>query len=115
MAKVLKEYRVKLSVAKPGSQACSQTYPNNLGLRTKLGGKPEWIQGYEDDEGPNCPLCKREMSFIAQIDSIEHNSKLNPHRVDNLHKQEYMFGDVGMIYVFFCFDCCETKSVFLCY
>ena len=31
------------------------------------------------------------------------------HRIGG--KQDYMFGDVGMIYVLFCFSCCATFSV----
>ena len=26
-------------------------------------------------------------------------------------EQQYMFGDVGMIYIFWCFNCNETSSV----
>jgi hypothetical protein len=32
-----------------------------------------------------------------------------------LDAKDYMFGDVGMIYVFFCFDCCHTASLMQCY
>jgi hypothetical protein len=54
------------------------------------------------------------MVFIAQIDSINHDAEYNPHRVDCLSDQKYMFGDVGMIYVFFCFDCLESTSIMQC-
>ncbi len=74
-------------------------YPNNLGKRTKLGGLPEWIQ---NNETPTCEKCGKEMSFVVQIDSLDYNGK----------NKEYMFGDVGMIYVFFCFDCETTESIF---
>ena len=48
------------------------------------------------------------MSFVAQIDSLDID--------DPLHgPKEYMFGDVGMIYVFYCFTCQESASVFQCY
>lgn len=81
-----------------------------LGLGSKLGGDPDWVQ---EDEVPDCPSCGEKMTFVAQLDSIEHDSPFNPHRIDCLSDQQhFMFGDVGMIYVFFCFDCCETKSVF---
>ncbi|MCZ7647075.1 MAG: YwqG family protein [Planctomycetota bacterium] len=79
-----------------------------MGLRTKLGGKPDWEQG---DEYPNCPDCKEEMVFIAQIDSIEHESEYNPLSKSALGHQDYMFCDVGMIYVFYCFGCNEAKAV----
>jgi len=55
------------------------------------------------------------MTFVAQIDSIEHDEQHNPHRVDCLsEKQQFMFGDVGMLYVFFCFECLETTSIMQC-
>ncbi|MFB3894696.1 MAG: hypothetical protein ACE14V_00175 [bacterium] len=83
-----------------------------LGLRSKLGGKPDWEQY---DETPICPSCNEKMTFIGQIDSIEHDEPHNPHAVDCLSDdQRYMFGDVGIIYIFFCFDCLETISVFQC-
>lgn len=82
------------------------------GLQSKLGGAPHWIQ---QDETPSCPSCSQPMSFVGQIDSIEHDANNNPHRVDCIWgKSDYMFGDVGLIYVFFCFDCLTTQSVFQC-
>jgi uncharacterized protein YwqG len=95
-----------------GERAVRLKDPDNLGLRTKLGGKPDWIQ---DDQTPTCRSCRKSMTFIAQIDSIEHDSDKNPLRRDCLGHQDYMFGDVGMIYVFFCFDCGRTASEFQCY
>ena len=84
-----------------------------LGQRSKLGGTPTWIQS---DETPSCPHCNTNMTFVAQIDSIHHDEPSNPHRIDCLSRQQrYMFGDVGLIYVFFCLDCCEPKSLFQCY
>lgn len=77
------------------------------GHRTKLGGKPDWIQS---DETPICPECNERETFIGQIDSIDH--VVGDNREET---QTYMFGDAGMIYVFFCFACGETHSVFQCY
>lgn len=52
------------------------------------------------------------MTFVAQLDSIEHDDRANPHAVDCLSdEQQYVFGDVGMIYVFACLSCNETQSV----
>jgi uncharacterized protein YwqG len=111
--KVLPEIKVTLTRCQPGEKAVPLEYPRNLGLRTKLGGDPEWIQG---ENTPDCPSCKKPMTFVAQIDSAEHWSKTNPlSREPGREQQDYMFGDVGMIYVFFCFECLETKSVFDCY
>ena len=112
MTKILRQYKITLERVDSNSST-TVSDPDNLGLRTKLGGKPDWKQG---DETPHCPSCKQKMSFVGQIDSIEHESKLNPHAISAISsEQEYMFGDVGMIYVFFCFDCLEPKSVFQCY
>jgi hypothetical protein len=55
--------------------------------RDKLLGWPNWIQGVEY---PNCPDCEREMEYFFQIDSE-----------DNV---PHMFGDLGCGHVFFCPD-----------
>ena len=105
----LREYRIRFELVPEGDHA----YPpgrENLGLRSKLGGDPNWVQG---DDTPACPQCGEPMSFVGQIDSIEHKEDHNPHRQE-YREQDFMFGDVGVIYVFFCFDCSETKSVFQC-
>lgn len=111
-ARRLVEIRVTLERVPQGQQAVPLAYPDNVGLRTKLGGEPDWIQG---DEVPECPHCGQRMAFVAQIDSVEHDSENNPLRRDCLEDQDYMFGDVGMIYVFFCFDCCQPNCVHQCY
>jgi hypothetical protein len=109
MADLLREYRILFERIADGKPLVDV---ERHGERSKLGGTPDWEQY---DETPECPHCKQEMTFVAQIDSIEHDSKTNPHRVYCLSKdQDYMFGDVGMIYVFFCFDCCQSKSIFQC-
>ena len=61
----------------------------------KLGGFPDWIQG---SETPTC--CGWEMQFYGQLDSIG---------------GEFCLGDVGMIYVFYCENCCSTRSIFQCH
>mgnify|MGYP003970140105 FL=1 len=99
MVKTLQQYKVTLEKAE---DSAIDSDSKKLGQKTKLGGKPDWIQTQGgSDNNESCPSCKKEMSFIAQIDSFENDSD----------KQEYMFGDVGMIYVFFCFECTESKSV----
>jgi len=87
-------------------------------MATKLGGDPDWLQ---TDERPVCPCCKHPMTFLAQIDSFEH-VRLDPETAPDLktlraleRDQHWVFGDGGMIYVFFCFDCLETRSVFQCH
>ena len=111
---ILPPFKVDLTRLKKGEPAFpkSKKHYESQGLRTKLGGTPDWVQG---DETPSCPDCKQPMSFVAQIDSIEHDSDKNPHSVDALSDdQKWMFGDVGMIYVFHCFDCMTAQAVVQC-
>ena len=112
----LPEFRVMLTRMRPGETAypLSDDIPHYEyhGRRTKLGGNPDWMQG---DAVPLCDSCRKSMTFVAQVDSVEHQWKSNPHSVPaGSDEQKWMMGDVGMIYVFFCFECCETKSVFQC-
>jgi uncharacterized protein YwqG len=105
--KILREYRMKFEKVRKGQKAVPD--PRKLGIRSKLGGKPDWDQSAEL---PTCPECEQPMTFVGQIDSIEHDDEHNPHAVHCLSGDaQYMFADVGMIYVFMCFDCMETKSV----
>ena len=109
----LRIYKVSVAPVASEDEAVPLAYPNSLGTQTKLGGVPYWIQS---DETPACPHCREPMAFLAQLDSIEHQSKHNPHARDAITGgQHYMFGDVGMIYVFFCYECCEPASIFQCY
>jgi uncharacterized protein YwqG len=64
-----------------------------IGKRHKLGGTPDFVR---ENDTPNCS-CGKLMTFYAQLDSID---------------DEFCMADCGMIYVFICFDCFETKSVF---
>ena len=68
-----------------------------IGKRSKIGGEPTWIQR---DETPSCDNCHKPMAFYSQLDSV--GDKL-------------CLADCGMIYVFICFDCYETKSIFQSY
>ncbi|MBL6936791.1 MAG: hypothetical protein ISR49_03095 [Alphaproteobacteria bacterium] len=65
---------------------------DNVGKRHKLGGAPDFIQS------PETPLCScaKPMTFYAQLDSIN---------------DDYCLADCGLIYVFVCFDCFETKAM----
>ena len=62
------------------------------GRRSKIGGVPDWLQAAEH---PTC-TCGAPMTFYAQLDSIG---------------DEYCIADCGLIYVFLCFDCFESKSI----
>ncbi|MDR3224249.1 MAG: DUF1963 domain-containing protein [Holosporales bacterium] len=64
----------------------------NIGKRSKIGGEPGFIQ---NDDWPICSCCGKKMLFYAQLDSV--GDKL-------------CIADCGLIYVFMCFDCFETKS-----
>ena len=115
--KTLPEFRVTLTRLKKGEQSypidADTPHYEYQGRRTKLGGKPDYVQG--EGPPPKCADCKKPMTFVAQIDSVEHDWASNPHRVDCLSEnQKWMFGDVGMIYVFFCFDCLQAHAEFEC-
>jgi len=64
-----------------------------VGTRHKLGGTPDWLQ---QPEIPACS-CGDVMSFYGQLDSIG---------------DRVCLADCGIIYVFICFWCFGTKSVF---
>ena len=72
--------------------AVGYRYNPDVGVRSKLGGEPDWLQG---EEWPEC--CGTRMTFYGQLDSIG---------------DKYDLADCGMIYVFVCYDCFEVKSVF---
>ena len=64
----------------------------DIGSRSKLGGEPSWLQ---DPDVPACS-CGEPMTFYGQLDSIG---------------DDLVLADCGLIYVFVCFGCFETKSV----
>jgi len=64
-----------------------------VGKRHKLGGDPQFLR---QEEWPCCPSCKEAMSFYGQLDSIS---------------DDICIADCGVIHVFLCFDCCESKSI----
>ena len=102
----LRQYRMLFQPVPEGERAVD---PEALGLRSKLGGVPDWEQGAE---WPSCPECNEQMVFVGQLDSLEDDSDANPHRRDAVHgDQHFMFGDVGMLYIFICWNCNETKTV----
>lgn len=109
----LPEFRIALTRLAPGESAYpiveDERYEEYLGQRSKLGGKPDLAFG--ERELPKCPQCDQEMVFVAQIDSIEHDSPSNPHAVNSgSEDQKWMFADVGMIYVFYCFECIHADA-----
>ena len=66
----------------------------DAGRRHQLGGSP--ARKLSETDWPRCPDCNEAMTFYAQLDSIN---------------DDIMIADVGMIYVFVCFDCNETKAL----
>lgn len=113
----LPEFKVTLQRMAKGERAVNPDDRKNHGARTKLGGVPNWIQLI--DETPICEECKERMTFVAQIDSLEHRPEYRPGRSEPKRRarsmKPWMFCDVGMIYVFYCFNCSKTRSVTQCY
>lgn len=72
--------------------ATFQKTGSDIGMRHQIGGEPKFLQ---DSIYPNCPKCKKQMTFYGQFDSIN---------------DDICLADCGMIYVFVCFDCYETNS-----
>ena len=70
MAFEFREYRMQFERVPPGTRAVDR---RALGRRSKLGGKPTWEHG---GQTPACARCSEPMSFLAQIDSIEHEDPL---------------------------------------
>lgn len=66
--------------------------PREVGLRHQLGGEPTFIQR---SKWPKCDICKKDMTFYGQLDSIN---------------EEFNLGDCGIVFVFVCFDCYSTHS-----
>ncbi len=64
-----------------------------IGKRHQIGGRPHAMS---DGDWPYCSSCERKMRFYGQLDSIN---------------DEYCIADCGLIYVFICFECLETKSI----
>jgi hypothetical protein len=109
---ILREYRVRVIPAeRSGPQP---KYPDNIGLRTKFGGVPDLIQSGGEDAEVRCPQCFALMTFVAQIDSFEYNGENNPNRRD-YGDEQFMFGDAGMIYIWFCFECMLPHASVECY
>ena len=81
--------------------------PTENGSRSKCGGEPWWVQ---EDETPACRGCGADCTFIMQIDSFEHQ----PSNALRSATRDFMFADVGMIYLFYCFECNQPESVFQC-
>ena len=76
MADILRHYRIKIEPLQP-----EEVVDGRLGMRSRLGGKPDWEQ---NDETPACLSCRKKMTFVGQLDSIEHDEEHNPHRVNCL-------------------------------
>ena len=72
--------------------AIGYKWNDEAGKRHQLGGDPEWIQ---EENWPTCS-CGKKMTFYGQLDSIG---------------DAYDLADCGLIYVFVCFECFETKSI----
>ena len=63
---------------------------SNIGFRSKIGGKPDFIS---ESEYPLCPECNNRMSFYGQLDSIDDdNIRLTNKGIDlaNLVWEEFV-------------------------
>lgn len=67
-----------------------------IGMRSKLGGKPDFLQ---EAKIPCCEDCNERMTFYGQLDSVG---------------DEVILADVGMVYIFVCFDCYTSTSLIQC-
>lgn len=112
--KILREYRM-LFEAVPVGQHANPPDGGEPGMRSKLGGTPDWIQESSEGTTIECETCKRPMTFVAQVDSMEHRGVgyENPHWKPP-REQDYMFADVGMLYVFWCFRCRSGHVMYEC-
>lgn len=63
-----------------------------VGTRHKIGGEADFLQ---KSTYPQCS-CGRTMTFYGQLDSLN---------------DKFVLADCGMIYVFVCSDCWDTKSI----
>jgi hypothetical protein len=68
----------------------------------RVAGEPCWIQ---DSEYPSCPECNRRMKFILQLDSD----------LPTVDDGEWMWGDSGICYTFWCDECKVSGFLWQCY
>ncbi|QCE42530.1 DUF1963 domain-containing protein [Psychroserpens sp. NJDZ02] len=83
----LKETKIK--VVKTPESLLNQEWEGNC---NKIGGNPIWVQ---KPEFLTCPSCKKEMTFIFQLDSGIPDLNAN-------NNYEIMFGNDGVCYTFWC-------------
>jgi hypothetical protein len=93
--KEIPEFKLNIeSVSTDGKESSGFKHASgDIGNRFKVGGKADFVQ---NEENPCCSLCNKDMTFYAQIDSVGDNITI---------------ADCGMIYVFVCFDCNNSKSI----
>ncbi len=92
--KTIPEYRLELRNV-DGSPVITKRFKwasPEIGSRSKIGGNPDPLCG----ERPRCSSCQKEMSFYAQIDSLDDDN---------------VIGDCGMIFVFICLDCGIPEAI----
>ena len=66
----------------------------------RVGGEPTWIQG---PDHPSCPECSTTMSFVMQLDSLD---------VDG--GPWWLWGNGGILYVFWCTECSISATLWQC-
>ncbi len=93
---------IQLVDAGPRWKWQSHAHSNGDENVNRLGGHPSWIQ---NADYPTCPQCKQTMSFIIQLDS----------GLVDANGQEWMWGDSGMVYGFWCDTCQISTYIGQCY
>jgi hypothetical protein len=69
--------------------------------RTSIGGPAVWEQ---NENHPVCPTCDRNMTLVFQLDSLAQLSK-NEGLGADISRDDYEFGDVGIVRFFRCIGC----------
>jgi hypothetical protein len=93
--KAIPEFRLRVEPTTPEAAAALgfEAAGDEVGTRHRLAGAPTWLQ---DDETPTCRDCGEPMTFYGQLDSIG---------------DDICIADVGLVYVFVCFNDFEARAV----
>lgn len=69
----------------------------------KLGGRPSWVQ--ENDDYHPCPECQEQQRFLLQMES----------GLRTASGEEFVWGDAGRLYVYWCDGCRRSTLFSQCY
>ena len=105
----LDEYNISYRLLEDNEYPITKESLHNLGNKEgkhQMGGLPFWIQ---DEEHILCVNCKKEMPYIAMIDSELYIGK------DGFREKGHMFGDEGILYIFYCRFCNMIATIGQCF